>query len=494
MEAAAETMTRGGPSSALELFHPAGTASSVQVLGGACPPSLLGSLTPSHETADLVVVAPTEAECRATGWLERAARAAGAALADDGVAFLIAPRRWRSRLVAAARAEGLQVGPTLLHLPNLGSSRHVVPADRAALRYATESILPRSSRKSMVASVVLRLPLAERLVAYAAPASVVARRRSDPRLLEWLSGAAGESVRVDKTIVTPTWRPTKSTFTVAVVDTAGPRLIARVGRGPDAARPEFGEARALGAFATTAEQAGAMVPRVLASSELAGVPLLIETGVGGRLAGVALAERPGEVGAVLDRTLAWLLRWNRLTAAESVLTAEYLEQELFRPARAVAPSLATGAAYLASLERLRSEVTGRRTTLTAAHDDLTMVNVLLRADGGLGVVDWGTARHAALPLVDFFYAVVDAYAAAERYADRPLAFARCFANGAHPPAVRAHQSRFQEALGIEPDVARLAFHACWLHHAANELARDETGGPFLAIVSLLAGEPERFRP
>ena len=484
-------------SSPLELYHPAGTAPRMRVVGSEWL-SLLGPPRPANDEgqADLVVVAPTDAECRAPGWFTRAANSTAAALADEAVAFLIAPRRWRSQLLSAARAAGLELGPAVLHLPNYAWSRHLVAADRSALRYATECLLPRTSWKSRAASLVCRFPGGERLVAYQGAASVIARRRGGTALLAWLSEAAGTPVRADRVVVTPSWRAQQATFTIAVVDegTIAPWLVARVGSGPKAAREDLGEERALAAFSDSAQAAGAAVPRVKTSTQLDGAPVVVESGVAGRVAATLLAERPDEADAVLDRTLVWLLRWNRLTAAESQLTRAYVEQEVLSPARAVTPSLEVGADYLARLERLCDELVGRRSTLVAAHDDLTMVNVLVGRDGGLGVVDWDTARPDALPLVDFFYAVVDVSTASTSYADRPRAFEACFVKGVQPPAVREHQQRFEQALAVDPPVAELAFHACWLHHAANELARGETNGSFLAIVRLLAADPERFRP
>jgi hypothetical protein len=42
------------------------------------------------------------------------------------------------------------------------------------------------------------------------------------------------------------------------------------------------------------------------------------------------------------------------------------------------------------------------------------------------------------------------------------------------------------ALGLTPDQQMLGFHACWLHHASNELDRGTAGGPFTAVVRVLS--------
>lgn len=484
--------------STLELFHPAGTAPRVLVLGGRCPPAVVEGSSQVGEagSADIVVVAPTVEECRAAGWLARAARSAADALDEDGVGFVLAPHPWRLRLLRAVRRRGLVTGPTILHLPDLASSRYLVAAEHTAARYATACLVPRSSWRGRAASFAVRIPGGPRLIAQADLASVVARRRGAAPLFRWLSDAAGQ-VPPERVVVSRTWRAEGGSFTVSVVDdgAAGPRVVARVGSGPPAAREAMGEARALETFGPAAEAAGATLPRPLGSSELQGVPVLVETGVPGRVAASTLSERPRAVPAVLDRVLAWLLRWNRATATAATLTPALLGGEVLAPARLVAPAVPSGDAYLKLLEGLCREVEDAPVTLAAAHDDLTMTNVLLARNGSIGIVDWDTAREGALPLVDFFYVIVDAYAASERYVDRARAFADCFsAAGRHAHAVRARQASFERAVGVTPGVLALSFHACWLHHAANELERGEAGGPFVAIVRQLAADPEEFSP
>lgn len=460
------------------------------MLGGRCPPALVELPSRGAEAgpADIVVVAPTVEECRAPGWLARAAGMVAGALNEDGVAFVLAPLRWRFRLLRAVREQGLVVGPTVLHLPDLGSSRYLVTA--GAARYATACLVPRSSWRGRAASLATRVPGGTRLVGQTDLASVVVRGRGAGPLFRWL----GDS-RAERVVVTRTWRAEGGSFTVSIVDddAARPRLVARVGSGPPAARESLGEARALETFAASAEAAGAAVPHPVSTSQLDGVPVLVETGVPGRVAASTLSERPDEVEAVLDRVLAWLLRWNRGTANGATLTTALLTDELLAPARRVLGTVPAGDAYVELVERFCGDVAGARVTLAAAHDDLTMTNVLLGRKGSIGVVDWETARADALPLVDFFYAVVDAYAASARYVDRARAFADCFgAGGRHAHAVGARQAPFERAFDVTPAVRAVSFHACWLHHAANELERGEADGPFGAIVRQLAADPERF--
>ena len=71
----------------------------------------------------------------------------------------------------------------------------------------------------------------------------------------------------------------------------------------------------------------------------------------------------------------------------------------------------------------------------------------------------------------------------------------CFGpGGRYNDDVRAREAVFVRALDLAPPVLALSFHACWLHHAANELTRGDEDGPFVAIVRLFADDPGRFAP
>jgi hypothetical protein len=117
-----------------------------------------------------------------------------------------------------------------------------------------------------------------------------------------------------------------------------------------------------------------------------------------------------------------------------------------------------------------------------------MWNVLLDRKGTVGVIDWAEARDAGLPLTDFFYAVVDAAAACEGYADRLGALRGCFeGGGARADAAMALRERLRLSLGLSVQAVELSFHSCWLRHAANELrASPSADRPFLEIVRWLA--------
>ena len=183
-----------------------------------------------------------------------------------------------------------------------------------------------------------------------------------------------------------------------------------------------------------------------------------------------LARRPGRLGRELARVCDWLAAWQRLTRTPTELSRADLDAELLTNAELLAPHLDGGQDYLASIERRCAAALATTVSLSAAHNDLTMWNVLAQRRGSLGIVDWEVAQATALPLKDFPYAVADAVAATGRYADRLGAAMDCFgARGAHASRVQVLQAYLAGAVNAAPATVDLSFHACWLHHAANEL-------------------------
>jgi hypothetical protein len=207
----------------------------------------------------------------------------------------------------------------------------------------------------------------------------------------------------------------------------------------------------------------------------------------GATASSVLGRRPDELDPVVERVTAWLARWNLTSASRTAVTERLLEDELLAHARLLEPSLRGGPVYREWLEGRARAWLGAELPLVTAHLDLTMANVLLTQDGGIAVVDWVQAHAAALPLVDFFYAVADAAAATAAYVDRVGAFRSCFAGGERREPTRRRERALTQALDISPAARELCFHACWLHHAANELRRGDGGpAPFARIVELVA--------
>jgi len=198
----------------------------------------------------------------------------------------------------------------------------------------------------------------------------------------------------------------------------------------------------------------------------------------------------------MERLIVWLERWNRSTMTIKPLDPKLLDRELLAPAALLAPLLDHGGAYRNWLTEGCAALVRVPVALVAAHNDLTMWNVLLDEQGRLGILDWEAACEACLPLVDFFYGLTDAVAAAQGYFDRGKAFEACFAlDGTYAPAVRRFLRPLRDAVEISDEMAELCFHACWLHHAANEHRVAVAGAPrpFFKIVQQLALHRHQFR-
>jgi hypothetical protein len=332
-------------------------------------------------------------------------------------------------------------------------------------------------RRPGIARALRRLPFAGRVPALGATVVTVHRPgepvgawlrefvpAADPRRLLVASVHAGRGLVV-------VW-PTHGREPIAYVK------LGEVGR----------EGGALGELAVGAARAGVRVPRVLGRSEDA---LAVEA-LPGRRASWVLAERPGRLPEVAGAVTDALVRWHDAVAVERPLAADDVERHLLRPARALAHLLAPG--YAERLEREARALLGRPVPFSVSHGDLTMANVLL-GDGPPAFVDWEAASADMLPFVDLPYALADAAAARDRYADRPAAFSACFeVGGAERDLAARLIARAATARGTSPDVLRLSFHACWLRHAVDDLGKGAGDAPFVQIAARLSATPELFDP
>jgi aminoglycoside phosphotransferase len=394
-------------------------------------------------------VAPAAGERRAPLLADARAR-----LAEDGIAYLLVP--------PPRRTDGLALGPVFAHLPHRDSSRHLVPASRAAVRYALSHLAAGTTLRGRLAAALPAVGAGLRLL----PGSgAVARRSGSLRPLAWLREHA-PSARLESVVVSTS----ASAVVLRVVD---PGVFVKLGE------LAATEADALAELGPAARAAGAAVPEPLRSDTHASWPLLVQSAIPGRPASLLLGRRPAALGSTVEAIVDWLDRWNRATAQPARLDRALLERELLGPAAVLAPELPNGSAYLEWLALRAAEAEGTTMPLVAAHRDLTMANVLLGDGDRLGVVDWAAAAPRALPLADLFYAVVDAQAAADRYADPAASFAACFGPGG---LAGASQARLAASLGLDEAAVELCFHACWLGHTKNEAARPEGTRPFLRIL------------
>jgi hypothetical protein len=217
--------------------------------------------------------------------------------------------------------------------------------------------------------------------------------------------------------------------------------------------------------------------------------IFTQTAMRGQPAAVWLACRPERLSALMGQIILWLERWNCGTCEVKSLDRICLNKELIAPAALLAPHLAQGKEYLAWLAARCHSIMNTKVPFVAVHNDLTMRNILLDRSGQMSIVDWESGREDGFPLVDFFYAMIDAVATISVGKDRLVAFEACFSpNGAYTRLVAGWQERLTRVLGISPEFAELCVHACWLHHAVNEKAATIPAEPrpFFQIVQRMA--------
>jgi hypothetical protein len=403
------------------------------------------------------LVRPGAVVVLAPRWANALAPAGDAHLPRDGFVVLVAPPGVRRLAAGALGRGGWAVRQPLLAVPGPHAPGYIATLGSPhAARIALAHQGAGGSRTRRLTALALRLPGGKRALRTFSPrTALLLARPGGPRAFSWLdpdveaiSVTAGRHAGA----VVRGWR----------AGAAGPVALAKVDPGGRLDR----EAGALARLGPAAAAAGAALPRVRDRVDLGGHTALVEDVVGGEPARAVLARDPARLAGVLAALGGWLLRWNAATRVEHELTADELERWLLAPAR----RLTADAAPLA--ERFA----GTRVPLVAVHRDLTTDNLLLAGDA-LGIVDWEHADAAWLPFTDLAYAAVDAIAVARRL---PRAEALAALRRDPPAAWREHRAAFGR------EIESLALHACFLHHAANELGEPGGGdGQFAAAAHAL---------
>jgi hypothetical protein len=377
----------------------------------------------------------------------------------------------------------------MVHVSDAIAGRYLVPLEPRALRYALAGAVPSRPATRRLLAWLLRLPVGLGVVREAAPSiGECFQRPGAPSPFAWLHGYLGERA-LSVAVLGVSHRVDAVTAALHCTDPSTGELASLVKAPLDLAGAArlLQEAAATRLHAPAATRAGARVAQL--SLAPADAPLIIQSAVAGTPASALLAATPGLLPSVLNQLYGWLERYGRQTRVLRIFDAELLNRELIAPLERVAPMLPP--AYVRRVARLGWRHLGRNMPVTAAHADLTMWNVLLSPSEAPGVIDWETARATALPLGDLLYGAVDAVAAASNYRDRPAAFRDCFVReGAWYPLVGGLSSRLGSALELEPEWQELCFHACWVAHAAAELAQGGAG-EFVEIVRWLGGAGER---
>jgi hypothetical protein len=479
------------PKSPLELLHPEGFARSACVLDTALPAVLQPGSRSTRPYELIIAAAPTRA--LTTAWARAALTFSSTELAADGVMYLFARCLERRRLRRLVAEQGFSVEIEVAHLPSVKRSAFLVPLESAPMQFALDQLLLLSPWRRRTAQLLLgRSTL--RSIALPSIGLVVRRPGSRP-CFDWLSEVdAMKSARVLISRTRPASGPGFFVLHRFGEHDYRPATIAKVA--PVGQGVLDRELLALESIAQTAATAGAAIPQPMTMATVGSARVLLLKPLSGDLAATHLARSPEEFGPITDAVARWLVAWGTRTAVPLTLDSELLERALLEPARLLAEHIRSGRDYLRSIERLCAAVEGRAILGSSAHNDLTMWNVIVGEGGRIGIVDWETASERSLPLVDFYYAAADAAAAVQSYADRVRAFRAAFAtDGEIRRWLSGIERKMNEELQLEPWANLVAFHACWLRHASNEVRREPKTrrGPFVRILETITSQEGDLR-
>ena len=247
------------------------------------------------------------------------------------------------------------------------------------------------------------------------------------------------------------------------------RLVAKIARVAGHEGPRH-EARVLAALAE-AGMPRAAAPRVVATADLAGHGAVLEEALEGRpLDRRLLRSDPGRwIGSVVK----WL---EDLPPAprDAVASMNELVRAPLERLRLTWPQDRDLAALVARTLGIHESLEHQPLPAVFEHGDLSHPNLLVRADGGLGVLDWELARPDGVPLHDlsFFLGYValaafgeqdDPYAGLERVLADPTWGA--------VPALRAEAAR----LGIDRAAIPALIVTCWARALAGLVERASAG-------------------
>ncbi len=467
-----------GPRAQLDLWHPSGAPRRRLALGRCAG----GGDAEGDGPIDLVIVAPSPDEV-SQDWLERAIALAARRLADDGLLWIVVPKRWRGTADRALRRREFVLLDAVLAIPRWPNHAHLVPIAPATLRDAGARHLGlRRGSAWILGSLVGVSPVRRFLRRIVPSCALVAAREPGLPLFRWLGDLDGAGVATATVSSGP-----RGDARVAVALRFPPQrrahdLVAKTALDEAGVERLRAELAALELLGPAAANAGAAVPvpkpcscpRVLATDALAGSS-----------AATVLAAAPRRLLPIAGAVADWLLRWNVATALRVPATAQVLEELVIGPARRLVAAGAACEAYAGAVATLAARLEGRSIVMVAAHRDLTMANVLA-ATPVPGILDWESATAAGLPLMDLWYALADGVARAARTTRASAVEALVTGAAPAPTALARLPGQHAAALRLSLDETILAFHACWLGHAENELRRGVQDRQFAGVVRAVA--------
>jgi hypothetical protein len=465
----------------LALVAPDGARTALLIEGGSA--AVVGSPQARARSADLVVVRAAALDALRPGWRRRVASQVHELLAPDGVAYVLSPGPSRALIRRAVGRRDLRSAGALLHLPRARRTQLLVPLTASeGARLRAHAPGPLSRRRRALGRALRLRPARVALTMLLPDVGLVMRRPGARSCFSWLYEAAGGPEPAPLATIAVSWRGLGAGATVTGWSPGAWEGVVVAKVALDSNNSLAAEHASLVDMGAAAREAGAGVPRSHGLRRVGPWRALIESHVPGRPADALLRRDAGRTLPLLIEITRWLARWHRATASVEPLGEAGVTAFLLGPL-ATLDGLLGDEAYRRWVTALAARIQGRPVPLVAAHNDLTMANVVWSDRHGLGVLDWATAAPDRLPLMDFFYAVVDAVHAAQG-GSRVQAFEASFEHGGrYHSSVKRLRGELAQAVAVDPDLVAAAFHACFLHHAVNEQRADPTqAGPFLELV------------
>ena len=144
-------------------------------------------------SSDLILIAPTDAECRDWDALVAGIQTAVGILAGDGLVYVLAPRRYRRSIAAVLESSSLSITLSVLHYPDWASSRYLVPLRSGVLQYAFSSLVPTTLTRRLFARFAASSALGEKFLGMLLPwTGMVARRGGACPIGNWMFDPGNE--------------------------------------------------------------------------------------------------------------------------------------------------------------------------------------------------------------------------------------------------------------------------------------------------------------
>jgi hypothetical protein len=435
---------------------------------------------------DGVLVEVTQDDDATEAWVKKTVASIDRMLSADGVAYVVAPRRFQHVVSRCASAHGL-VTAAYLHVPSGPSAEYVARCDASGLNLLA-GILPMRPLRERLVRAGLKVRLADGWLPFPATRIGIALQRpAAPPLCAWTRRPP--HTRGEVTLLRLKARGASRTavlWTIAPGAASQATVIKRA-LTRDAVERIASERAAIERIGPSARHAGATIPAIDPTNHtdsgcvryglVPGVP-----------ADVVLGTAPDRLSSVMEQITAWLARWNQATRVWRTIDTTWLRRELLDPAHAAAALLDEPEPYFRWLSAGCGRLAGRSLAFVATHGDLTMSNVLVGDDRRLSIVDWESARTEGVPLSDLYYATADARAASARYRDRADVLVQVFgAESTSARSVAAAAMRIDPTCASDADLCELLRHAAVLPHAVNEMAKGRSGPqPFATALRAMA--------